>query len=99
VPEVTEALACGVPVVATGWGCAGEAVDGKAVLGVESVQAPSPEPGFAWADPYYGMLRSAMREAFENAPDARKAALAASETIRRELSWDRIAAGMVERLS
>ncbi len=98
-PEVAEALACGVPVVATDWGCAGELVDGEAVRGVESVKAPAPEPGLTWADPYYGRLRSAMREVYEGAPEARRAALAASERVRSELSWDRIASRMLERLA
>lgn len=96
--EMLEALACGVPVVASDWGSAGELIDGKAALGVESVQAPSPEAGLSWADPYYGKLRSAMREVFGNAPAAREAALAVSESVRQERSWDLVALKMIARL-
>lgn len=97
-PAVLQALACGVPVVATDWGSTSELLDGSCALGVESVPAPSCEEGLAWADPYYGRLRGALREEFDSAPAMREAALAASESIRRERSWDRIASKIIARL-
>ncbi len=96
--EALEALACGVPVLTTRWGASAELVDGAAALGIDCVQVPSPEEGFSWADPDYGSLRRAMRQALRSAPAARAAALSASERIREELSWDRLASKMTARL-
>ena len=93
-----EALACGVPVVAPDWGTMKELIDGSATFGVESVQVPSPEEGMNWVDPYYGKLRTALRDACNNSSAARESALSASRRVRSERSWDRIASKMIERL-
>ncbi len=93
-----EALACGVPVVATDWGTMNKLIDGSATFGVESVQIPSPVEGMNWADPYYGKLRTALREACNNSSTARKNALSASQRVRSERSWDRVVSKMIARL-
>ncbi|MHB8894865.1 MAG: glycosyltransferase [Candidatus Geothermincolia bacterium] len=93
-----EALACGVPVVAVDWGAATGLIDGVGAVGVESVLAPSPLAGLQWADPYYGKMREALRDAYSNSEAAKARALRTSEEIRAELSWDRLAAMMIERL-
>lgn len=94
--QALEALACAVPVVATGWGSITEHAGG-AVLGVESAQVPSTEEGCNWADPFYGKLRTALREAFDNNSAMRESALAVSERLRSERSWDHIVSKMIER--
>jgi len=93
-----EALACGVPVVAPDWGTMNELIDGSATFGVESVQVPSPEEGMNWVDPYYGKLRTALRDAYNNSSAARESALSASRRVRSARSWDRIVSKMIERL-
>jgi GT2 family glycosyltransferase len=93
-----EALACGVPVVATDWGTMNELIDGSAAFGVESVQVPSPVEGMNWADPYYGKLRTALREVYQNSSAARENAVLASRRVRSERSWDMIASMMIARL-
>ena len=92
-----EALACGTPVIATGWGTNARLVDGKSLFGIDCRQVPSPEEGLSWAEPEYDHLRELMRAVF-NSGGARKEALLASSRIRAELSWDGIASKMVERL-
>jgi GT2 family glycosyltransferase len=96
--QALEALACAVPVVATDWGPAAGLTGSGAVLGVESARVPSTHEGLNWADPFYGKLRTAMRDAFENSPAMRESALEVSGRLRSERSWDSIVSKMIERL-
>jgi glycosyltransferase involved in cell wall biosynthesis len=96
--QALEALACAVPVVATDWGPAAGLTGSGAVLGVESARVPSTQEGLNWADPFYGKLRTAMREAFENSSAMRESALEVSGRLRSERSWDSIVSKMIERL-
>lgn len=93
-----EALACGVPLVAIDWGTASELVDGVRAIGVESVLVPSPVAGLNWADPYYGKMREALRAAHSQSEAAKREAMAASQGIRDDHSWDALARKMIERL-
>ncbi|MBU4490789.1 MAG: glycosyltransferase [Actinobacteria bacterium] len=92
-----EGLACGTPVIATGWGTYARLADGKSLFPIDYRQVPSPEEGLSWAEPEYGHLRELMR-AVSSGDGAREEAMLASRRIRAELSWDGVASKMVERL-
>ena len=92
---LSEALACGRPVIAPGRGSSLTEVDERAVFGVE--YAPALPGAGGLAEPDYRSLRAVMRRVFGDS-QAERNALAVSESIRSERSWDRIARMITERL-
>lgn len=93
-----EALACGVPVLAPGWGSVAELLGGARATGFECSLVEAPSTSLKWADPDYGSMRKALRGALEGTEAAKRDAERASDEIRLERSWESAALKMIERL-
>lgn len=108
---IFEALACGLPVVATGWSSYVEYLldsSGKPLPGVKLVNY-SLQPARAKC-PYYGPesfwaqvdptdFGNSMLEVFENFEEYKKGALETSIYIRENINWDVSAKKIIERLN
>lgn len=106
---IFEALACGVPVITTGFGAPNEVLrdkDGKPFPGVHFLEwrpTISNEPyvyieGQTWAEPSLIQLRKEMRNVYNNRQAEKAAALATSEIIRKQFSWSNVCLKVKERL-
>jgi len=104
-----EALACGVPVITTGYGAPNETLrdeKGKPFPGVhflEYTPAISDEPyvyieGKTWAEPNLQQLRKEMRKVFLNRQEEKKKAMATSKIIRDKFSWTNVSLAIKARL-
>jgi GT2 family glycosyltransferase len=101
---VLEAMACGLPVIATRWSSMVDFVnDGNAYpLDVEKlVPARAKCPyykGFRWAQPSYEHLRELMRFVFENPADAADRGRIAADNALRNWTWGHAADKIIARL-
>jgi glycosyltransferase involved in cell wall biosynthesis len=102
-----EAMACGLPAIATDWGAHTEFVhEGVAyplrVRGTIPAVAKCPYyEGFRWADPDPEHLRALLRRVFENREEAARRGAAAAREMAEKWTWDRTAeriAGRIEAL-
>lgn len=104
-----EALACGLPVITTGYSAQLDflAPKGKPLPGVKFLDYKIKKFdgrdsvyywGFNWAVPNVGQLRKYMREVYENFRDYKKQAMESSEYIRHEWTWERAAEKVIIRL-
>jgi glycosyltransferase involved in cell wall biosynthesis len=104
-----EALACGLPIITTGYGAPFEVLrtlDGKPLPGVHFIdwtEAMADEPyvymeGNRWAEPSLPHLQKLMREVFNNREAEKAAALETSEIIRKNFAWREVMKPVVERL-
>ena len=106
---IFEALACGLPVITTGYGAPNETLrndKGEPFPGVHFVDFEEGEAktsyvyleGNKWAMPKLDDLQKKMRFVFENYKEEKKKALKTSEIIRQKFSWDSCAIPIIERL-
>jgi GT2 family glycosyltransferase len=99
-----EAMACGLPAIATDWGAHHEFVHPGiayplAVRGTVPAVAKCPYyEGFSWADPDPVHLRRLLREVYENQEEARRRGLAAAQEMAERWTWRNAARRIVERL-
>lgn len=98
VPLAAESVACGVPVIATGWGADADIFDGDSAFAVDSALVDAPQPPCRWAEPDYGSLRTMLRRAVADAGPVGRAALHASGGIRAARGWKALASKVIERL-
>ena len=99
-----EALACGLPAIATDWGAHKEFFHdgiGYPLRIRRTVPAVAKCPyyeGFAWADPDPEHLRYLLRFVYESREEARSRGRAAAEEMAERWTWDQAASRIVERL-
>jgi hypothetical protein len=99
-----EAMACGLPAIATDWGAHQEFVHKGVAYPLRSrgaVPAVAKCPyysGYSWADPDPGHLRHLLREIYENRDEARRRGRAAAEEMAARWSWKNTARKIIERL-
>lgn len=99
-----EAMACGLPSIATNWGAHTEFVhEGISyplrVKGTIPAVAKCPYyEGFAWADPDPEHLRFLLRHVYENWDEARRRGAAAAREMAEKWTWDQTARKIVARL-
>jgi hypothetical protein len=99
-----EAMACGLPAIATDWGAHTEFVhEGVAYpLRVRrTIPAVAKCPyyeGFSWADPDPEHLRFLLREVYENREEAKRRGAAAAREIAERWTWKNSAARIIARL-
>ncbi|MCP4659873.1 MAG: glycosyltransferase [bacterium] len=99
-----EAMACGLPTIATDWGAhraylREEIAYPLRVRGTVAAIARNPYyQGFSWADPDPEHLRFLLREVYENRAAARRRGEAAAREVARRWTWDNTAGRIKERL-
>lgn len=99
-----EAMACGLPAIATDWGAHTEyAHEGICYLlrSRGTVPASPTNPyyrGFRWADPDPDHLRSLLRQVYEGRDEARRRGLAAAAEVAAKWTWDHSAQRIFARL-
>jgi glycosyltransferase involved in cell wall biosynthesis len=96
-----EAMATGLPLIATAWSGPAEYVDPKYTypLQYRLVEAGGVESNHVryhglWAEPDYEHLRHLMRSLFEHPDEAAERGKIAAEAVRARWNWDRLAAQM-----
>jgi glycosyltransferase involved in cell wall biosynthesis len=100
-----EAMACGLPSIATDWGAHREFVHAAnsfplRITGTIPAIAKCPYyEGFRWADPDEEHLRHLLRFVFENQTEARALGAAAALEMRQRWTWRHAADRIVERLA
>ncbi len=100
-----EAMACGLPSIATDWGAhqefvhAGVAYPLRVRKLVPAVAKCPYYTGFRWADPDPEHLRSLLRHVYENRDEARARGQAAAREMAARWTWHAAAGKMVERLA
>jgi len=101
---IFEAMACGLPVIATQWGATADYVNEEIAYPLRSKKLVTalggkyPYSGYQWAEPDEEHLRSLMRHVFEHRGEAGQRGQKASQFVLQELTWERAASRVVDRL-
>ncbi len=99
-----EAMACGLPAIATDWGGhrafvhPGNAYPLRLRGTVPAVAKCPYYVGFSWADPDPEHLRHLLREVYENRDEARRRGAAAAREMAARWTWGHTARAIVDRL-
>lgn len=100
-----EAMACGLPVIATEWSAMTEFVSEASAYPLKvsrliDAQARCPYyKGFQWADPDEGHLRQLLRQVYTDRAAAAARGAAAARLVRERWTWRHAAAKIRERLT
>ena len=100
-----EAMACGLPAIATDWGAHTEFLHQDIAYPLRvrrTVPAVAKCPyyaGFSWADPDPEHLRHLLREVYEDREEARRRGEAAAHEMAQKWTWQNAASKIVDRLS
>jgi glycosyltransferase involved in cell wall biosynthesis len=101
---ILEAMACGLPVIATNWSSQTDFMDSEYSLPIEVeklIPAIAKCPyydGFQWAEASYEHLRAQMRWVYQNQEKGRMMGLKASKIVRQKWTWEEAAKKIVKRL-
>lgn len=99
-----EAMACGLPVIATAWSAMTDFLDESvayplAIDRLVPAQAKCPYyEGFRWAEPSYDHLRALLRHVYEHPEEARARGMHGAQVAHESWTWDHAAARIVDRL-
>lgn len=101
---VLEAMACGLPTIATGWSGVADFLDESVGYPVEYDMVPAIArcpyyEGFDWAQPSVEHLRARMREVVEDQDGARRRGEAAAARVRERYTWAHVAQRIHGRLT
>jgi glycosyltransferase involved in cell wall biosynthesis len=100
-----EAMACGVPAIATDWGAhreylhPGSAYPLRVLRTVPAVAKCPYYAGFRWAEPDPEHLRHLLREVYEQRDEARRRGAAAAREMAERWTWRHAARRIRERLA
>jgi GT2 family glycosyltransferase len=101
---VLEAMACGLPTIATAWSGPADFLTEEVGYPLEPERLVAAEArcpyyaGFEWAQPSYEHLRHLMREVYERPAEAKKRGLAAAAEVAANWTWERAAARVRDRV-
>jgi Predicted glycosyltransferases len=101
---ILEAMACGLPTIATGWSAQTEFMTEQnsymlKIKGLIDAEAKCPYyKGFKWSDPDEEHLIELMRYTYHHQDEARQKGLLAAEEVKNKWTWENASAKIIDRL-